>query len=167
MGLASGTALERSKVPLRKWVIALYLVSTNLKSVSSLKLHQDLKITQKTAWFLLHRIREAWTDKHSKKLLGPVEIDETYIGGLEGNKHAHKRTGIGGPGKKSVIMGMKSQATNQIRAQQVWPVSKRFLPGVIQDHIETQAVLYTDQHSTYRTLARKGFIHQEVNHSVG
>ncbi len=76
-----GTALERSKVPLRKWAFAIYLEMTSLKSVSSMKLHRDLRVTQKTAWFMLHRIREAWADERTALFSGPVEADETYIGG--------------------------------------------------------------------------------------
>ena len=80
-----GTAMERTKVPLRKWVFAVYLEMTSLKGVSSMKLHRDIKVTQKTAWFMLHRIREAWTCEQTALFSGPVEVDETYIGGLRRN----------------------------------------------------------------------------------
>ena len=72
-----GTALERSKVPLRKWVFAIYLEMTSLKGVSSMKLHRDLKVTQKTAWFMLHRIQEAWSTESASLFEGPAEVDET------------------------------------------------------------------------------------------
>ena len=77
----TGTALERSKVPLRKWAFAIYLEITSLKSVSSMKLHRDLGVTQSTAWFMLHRIREAWDGSNGPTFDGPVEVDETYFGG--------------------------------------------------------------------------------------
>ena len=77
----TGTALDRSKVPLRKWVFAIYLEITSLKGVSSMKLHRDIKVTQKTAWFTFHRIREAWTGECTSMFTGPVEVDETFIGG--------------------------------------------------------------------------------------
>ena len=79
----TGTPLEGSKIPLRKWAFAIYLEVTSLKGVSSMKLHRDLGVTQKTAWFMLHRLREAWAQDKAGPFLGPVEADETYMGGLE------------------------------------------------------------------------------------
>ena len=78
----TGTPMANSKIPLRKWAIAIYLCMTNLKSVSSMKLHRDLKISQKTAWFMLHRIREAWNPKgenNDESFFGPAKVDETYM----------------------------------------------------------------------------------------
>ncbi len=80
-----GTIFEGSKVPLRKWAFAIYLEYTSLKGVSSMKLHRDLGVTQKTAWFMLHRIREAWMDDHGSTFDGPTEVDETYVGGKRQN----------------------------------------------------------------------------------
>ena len=77
--------MQSSNLPLRKWVIAMYLMSTNLKGVSSMKLHRDLGITQKSAWYMAHRIRETWREDRDQ-FAGPVEVDETYIGGKEKNK---------------------------------------------------------------------------------
>ena len=82
----TGTALARSNVPLRKWAIAIYICLTSLKSVSSMKLHRDIGVSQRTAWFMLHRIREAWSvETDNGPYDGPVEVDETYVGGLEHN----------------------------------------------------------------------------------
>ena len=91
----TGTAIQDSRLPLRKWVFAIYLYVTHLKGVSSMKLHRDLKITQKSAWFMLHRLREGWAASGLEKFTGPVEVDETFIGGKEKNKHAHKKLKAG------------------------------------------------------------------------
>ena len=94
-----GTALERSKVTLRKWAIAIFLEMTNLKGVSSMKLHRDLKVTQKTAWFMQQRIREAWGGEAAVIMAGPVEADETYFGGRRKNMPKAKRRTLKGRGR--------------------------------------------------------------------
>ena len=114
----TGTALERSKVSLRKWAFAVYICSTSLKSVSSMKLHRDLKVTQKTAWFMLMRLREAWSDEPSAPFAGPVEVDETYIGGKRRNMPKDKRAKQKGRGAvgKAIVVGAKDRATNTVSA---------------------------------------------------
>lgn len=102
----TGTPIARSNVPLRKWAIAIYLCLTSLKSVSSLKLHRDLGVSQPTAWFMLHRIREAWAENSDNELSGPIEVDETYVGGKRKNVPKHKREemkGRGSVGKTTVV----------------------------------------------------------------
>ncbi len=94
----TGTALEGSKIPLHKWVFAIYLEVTSLKGVSSMKLHRDLKVTQKTAWFMLHRLREAWAHEESDPMVGSVEFDETYIVGKRKNMPKAKRAALTGRG---------------------------------------------------------------------
>ena len=85
------TLIHSSKIPLSKWAIAFYLFSTNLKGVSSMKLHRDLGISQPAAWYMGHRIRGMWDSIHTQQFAGPTEADETYIGGLEKNKHTAKK----------------------------------------------------------------------------
>ena len=87
----TGTNIENSRLPLRKWVFAIYLFVTHLKGVSSMKLHRDLGVTQKTAWFMLHRLRESWGNTGLDKFTIPVEVDETYIGGKRRNMSNARR----------------------------------------------------------------------------
>ena len=112
----TGTVMQGSNLGYQHWVIGIFLMTTNLKGVSSLKLHRDLGITQKSAWYMLHRLREVYAE-NQVKFSGPVEADETFIGGLEKNKHANKklRAGRGGVGK-SVVVGIKDRKTNKISA---------------------------------------------------
>ena len=92
----TGTAMQRSKIPLRKWAIAIYLCLTSLKSVSSMKLRRDIGVSQKTAWFMLHRIREAWALETPGDFDGPVEAHEAFFGGKVKNMHEWQRKARGG-----------------------------------------------------------------------
>ena len=164
-----GTALERSKVPLRKWVFAIYLEMTSLKGVSSIKLHRDIKVTQKTAWFMLHRIREAWSGECAAvPFIGPVEVDETYIGGKRRNmsnakRKALKNTGRGAVGKTAVI-GAKDRDTNQVAAKVIDATVGPTLQGFVADHADPEAKVYTDDGKAYQGMPSD---HESVNHSVG
>ena len=163
--IRTGTAMQCSKISLRKWAIAIYLCLTSLKSVSSMKLHRDLKVTQKTAWFMLHRIREAWTAPLPGAFAGPVEADETFVGDRAKNMHAAKRkqlTGRGGADKMAVA-GVKDRATGHVRASVVERVDGPTLTGFVEDHAAPDAIIYTDEATAYTTLTNR----HAVAHGVG
>lgn len=161
-----GTTMESSRIPLQKWAIAIYLMTTSLKSVSSMKLHRDLNITQKSAWFLAHRIRE-WMESEDKSGLpfnGPVEADETYMGGLESNKHKKDKLNAGrGAVGKTAVAGVKDRETNEVRARVVETPDAATLQGFVVEHAEAFATVYTDESGAYRSLP---FDHKSVNHSA-
>ena len=159
-----GTVMESSKLPLRKWVIALYLLSTSLKGVSSMKLHRELKITQRTAWHLTQRIREGWQIGMDPAYAGPVEIDETFVGGKEKNRHQSAKRGGGPAAGKTIVVGAKDRATNRIVAEPVARTDKETLHGFVEDYTAPDAAVYTDEHPSYRGLKRH---HTAVKHSVG
>ena len=166
----TGTALERSKVPLRKWGIAIYLEMTSLKSVSSMKLHRDIGVNQRTAWFMLHRIRQAWAGNDSDpQYAGPVEVDETYMGGKRKNMSNAKRrelaeqgAGRGAVGKTAVV-GAKDRATNRVSAQVVDSTDKATLQGFVIEHTAPGATVFSDEAAAYQGLP---FDHEAVKHSV-
>ena len=160
----SNSVMQSSKLPLSKWAIAFYLYSTNLKGVSSMKLHRDLGITQKSAWHMAHRIREAW-DVDADRFAGPVEADETYIGGREGNKHADKKLHAGrGAVGKTAVAGVKDRETNRVAADVVDSTDAPTLQAFVRERTERKAVVYTDESSAYVGLNRA---HEAVKHSVG
>ena len=160
-----GTIMESSRLPLRKWAIAFYLFATNLKGVSSMKLHRDLGITQKSAWYMSHRIRETLNEETTQKFVGPVEADETYIGGLEKNKHANKklRKGRGAVGKTAVV-GVKDRATNWVKTQVVEKTDASTLQGFVHRNTNVDTQVYTDEARAYEGLNRP---HEAVKHSIG
>ena len=161
----TGTPLHSSKIPLRKWALAMYLMTTSLKGVSSMKLHRDLGITQKAAWHMAQRIRKAWEEK-SIPFIGPVEVDETYIGGKEGNKHASKKLNAGrGVAGKVAIVGAKDRATNSVKAQAVDSTSKTTLHAFINDSVKRGSKVYTDDARAYIGLT--GFKREAVKHGIG
>ena len=162
----TGTLMESSKVPLKKWVWAIYLHLTNLKGISSMKLHRDIGVSQPTAWFMLQRIRKAFDNDDDPPFGGPVEMDETYVGGKERNKHNSRKANQGrGPVGKVAVVGAKDRETNKVKARVVEIVNTETIVDFVSEHVREGATLYTDSATSYNRLA--GIDHHAVNHSVG
>ena len=164
----TGTPMARSNIPLRKWAIAIYLCITSLKSVSSMKLHRDIGVSQRAAWFMLHRIREAWgEDGDEEPFDGPVEVDETYMGGKRKNMSNAKRKELAGTGRgavgKTAVIGMKDRATNQVRAEVITETDGETLQDFVEENTEEDATVYTDEAAAYKGVERE---HEAVRHSV-
>src|SRR5580700_5324832 len=145
----TGTIFERSHVPLHKWVYAMYLLVTARKGISSMQLAKEIGITQKSAWFVLHRLREACGGDDLKKLAGIIEIDETFVGGKEANKHEHKKLKAGrGTVGKTPVLGMREHGGRTV-AMPIANTDAGTVQAEIHRHVEIGSTLHTDEAGAY------------------
>ena len=163
-----GTVMQSSKIGLQKWLIAIYMMSTGLKGTSSMKMYREVGIRQGTAWFMMQRIREGFMDGTGVPFPGPVEADETYIGGKRKNMPKSKRKALTGRGSvgKTAIVGAKDRETNQVAAKPVPATDAEHVAGFVADHTEPGATVYTDEAKAYNAL-KPEYDHHAVNHSAG
>jgi transposase-like protein len=163
----TGTIFERSHVPLHKWIYAMYLLVTARKGISSMQLAKEIGITQKSAWFVLHRLREACGGSDLKKLSGIIEIDETFVGGKEANKHESKKLHAGrGAVGKTPVLGMRERSGRTV-AMPITGTDRQTIEKAIYQHVETGSTLHTDEAPVYEGIGAFFFTHDTVNHSKG
>jgi len=169
-----GTIFEDSPIDLGKWFAAIWMVANCKNGISSYEMHRALGVTQKTAWFMDHRIRLAMQTGSFEKMSGAVEADESFVGGLSKNMHASRRKRVIGDARghtgKEVVMGIlrRTDAANgksKVRAEHIPDVTAKTLHEQVHDTVETGARLYTDQWVGYRGLAAD-YDHEVINHTI-
>ena len=166
----TSTVMEHSNLGYRKWVLAMFLLNTNLKGVAARKLRRDLKISHPSAWHLAHRIREGWVDE-SPQFAGLVEVDETYVGGIERNKHIRNKLpqaeqvwrGVGTKGKV-IVAGARERRSKKIKAKVVKGTDRVILRAFVRQVAKLGTVLHTDQAPAYDRIP--GFPRHAVNHTA-
>ncbi len=152
----TGTVMESSKLGFQVWAIAIYLMTTNLKGISSMKLHRELNITQRSAWFLAHRLRKTWADDGAPfPFAGPVGVDETFVGGKAKSMHASDRALVGPDSRenKVAVAGVRDRETGEA------PTLRAFVTHCA----APDAMVYSDGEPAYGALAQ----HEAVNHGIG
>jgi transposase-like protein len=164
------TIFEDSAVKLDKWLTAMWMLANCKNGVSSYEVARSIGVTQKSAWFMLQRIRLAMKNKSLLKIGttgGPVEVDETWVGGKAKNMHLKRKERIeqGWEAEnKTIVMGMLDRDTRQVRAKVIPDVTRLALQGEILKKVSHAAQVYTDKAEGYNRMAIKGFVHETVNH---
>lgn len=162
----TGTIFERSHVPLHKWIYAMYLLITSRKGISSMQLSKEIGITQKSAWFVLQRLREACGNDFSK-LSGIVEVDEMYVGGKEKNRRKGEKLNPGrGPAGKKAVLGMRERG-GRTRGMPVSGPDANTLQSKIHAHVEVGSSIHTDEYRSYNGIGGLFYNHETINHGAG
>ena len=163
-----GTVMQSSKLGLQKWAIALYMTATGIKGTASMKVYREIGMRQATAWHLMHRIREAFDEGAGMPFPGPIEADETYLGGKRKNMPKAKRKALSGRGAvgKTAVVGAKDRASNKVAARSIPSTTSPYTAGFVAEHAAPGATVYTDEATAYGVLDA-WFDHEAVNHSAG
>jgi transposase-like protein len=170
--LKTGTIFEESPLGLDKWMAAMWLIVNSKNGISSWEVSRAIGVTQKSAWFMMHRLREVLEPQHADTKMGgpdsgPIEVDETFVGGRVKNMHRSKRSKTqamqGGAGK-AIVMGLRDRETRQVRAKVIPNTRRDTLQNAILDNVSKKSTVYTDAANGYYNLAEKDFVHDTVNH---
>ena len=162
-----GSVMQASQLPLRTWLLAIYFMTVGIKGTPSTRIHETLGVTQKTAWHLMHRIREGFSEGFDQLLPGPVEVDETYIGGKRKNFSLSRRRQYKGKGRgmldKTPVVGVKDRSTNRVAARVLTRTDATAIYPFVDEHVDPAATIYTDESRAYLSLPYK---HESVKHSA-
>lgn len=162
----TGTVLAESRLPLQKWLLAIFMLTSARKGIPSTQMARELGVTQKTAWFLAQRIRETWLKDRHDDMDGQVQVDETYVGGKAANRHANQKDGKRGMSGKVAVMGMRDQE-GRVVAHPVKSTKRATVHGFVVNNVMPGSTVVTDQFPAYLGLETMGYRHVRINHSAG